>query len=58
VVQYHVELSIVSKLARHQFNGLRVPGTCECSARGIILTVEIYKEYYLLILIGSVSSEH
>jgi hypothetical protein len=32
VIQYHLELSIVIKLARTQFNDLRVPGTSECSA--------------------------
>jgi hypothetical protein len=33
VIQYHLELSTVVKLARNQFNDLRAPGMCECSAR-------------------------
>ena len=53
VFQQHSELSNVSKLARNQVNDLKVLGTCECSTSGIILTVEIYKICYLLILKGS-----
>jgi hypothetical protein len=46
-------LSTIAKLARNQFNDLKAPGTSKCSAKQTFLTVETYKKYYLLILMGS-----
>jgi hypothetical protein len=50
VIQYHLELSTVAKLARDQFNDLKAPGSSECSIRQYFLTVGQYKRFYLLIM--------
>jgi hypothetical protein len=40
VIQYHLELSNVTILARGEFNDLRAPGSSECSIRQYFLNEE------------------
>jgi hypothetical protein len=55
VIQSHPELSNVVKLARNQFNDLRAPGACECSARK--KKVNLYSERMELV-ISSTTEEY
>jgi hypothetical protein len=57
VIQYHLGLSNVFILARDQFNDHGAPGSREGSARQCFLTIERYKNYYLLILKGNEKSD-